>query len=116
MAASMSASAKTICGFLPPSSIETFFSVADAARPTAVEPVKEIMSTRGSVVIGAPTSGPKPVITLQTPFGRPASSSRRARCKVEAEVISLGLTTHVQPAARANGSFWETISSGNSKA
>ena len=51
-----------ICGFLPPSSIDTFFSVADAAaiaaRPTAVEPVNEIMSTRASLVIGAPTSEP----------------------------------------------------------
>ena len=38
-AASRSASGKTICGFLPPSSIDTFFSVAEAAaiaaRPTA---------------------------------------------------------------------------------
>jgi hypothetical protein len=58
----MSASAKMISGFLPPSSIDTFSNVADAAaiaaRPTTVDPVNEIMSTRGSVDIGAPTSGP----------------------------------------------------------
>src|SRR5580698_8817436 len=112
----MSASGKMSCGFLPPSSMETFFSVAApaaaAARPTVVEPVNEIMSTSGSVVMGAPTSGPYPVTTLQAPSGRPASASKPARCKVEAEVISLGFTTHVQPAASANGSFCETISSG----
>src|SRR5580693_10446704 len=103
-------------GFLPPSSIDTFFRVAapaaTAARPTILEPVNEIMSTSGSVVMGAPTSGPYPVTTLQAPSGRPASASKPTRCNVEAEVISLGLTTHVQPAASAKGSFCETISSG----
>ena len=77
-----------------------------------VEPVNEIMSTSGSVVMGAPTSGPYPVTTLQAPSGRPASASKPARCNVEAEVISLGFTTQVQPAASAKGSFCETISSG----
>jgi len=42
----MSASAKMISGFLPPSSIDTFSNVADAAaiaaRPTTVDPVNEI--------------------------------------------------------------------------
>src|ERR1700733_14823378 len=50
-AASMSASGKMSCGFLPPSSMDTFFRVAapaaTAARPTLVEPVNEIMSTSG---------------------------------------------------------------------
>ena len=32
--------------------------------------------------------------------------------RVEAEVISLGFTTQVQPAASAKGSFCDTISSG----
>ena len=32
--------------------------------------------------------------------------------KVEADVISLGLTTAVQPAASAKGSFWLTIRNG----
>jgi len=58
----MSASGKITWGFLPPNSMETFFRVAApaamAARPTAVDPVNEIISTCGSVVIGAPTSGP----------------------------------------------------------
>jgi len=58
----MSASGKINCGFLPPSSIDTFLRVAapaaTAARPMPVEPVKDIMSTSGSVVIGEPTSGP----------------------------------------------------------
>ena len=53
-AAATSASSSTIAADLPPSSRKTFFSVGAAAamiaRPVAVEPVKETMSTRGSVV------------------------------------------------------------------
>ncbi len=61
-ALSRSASGKITCGFLPPSSSDTFFSVGAAAAtialPTAVDPVKVTMSTRGSVVIIAPTGWP----------------------------------------------------------
>ena len=61
-ASSRSASGKTTCGFLPPSSSDTFFSVPAAAStirlPTAVEPVKVTMSTSGWVESRAPTGSP----------------------------------------------------------
>jgi hypothetical protein len=101
---------------LPPSSSETFFSVCAALaivrRPTPVEPVKETMSTSGCVVIGAPTSGPVPVRMLTTPVGTPASMRISPSTSVEPEVSSEGLTTVVQPAASAKGSFWLTIRKG----
>ncbi len=80
--------------------------------PTPVEPVKEIMSTAGCVVIGAPTSGPVPTRMLTTPAGTPASIRISPRTTVEPEVSSDGLTTQVHPAASANGSFWLTIRKG----
>ena len=49
---------------------------------------------------------------LTTPAGRPACIRMSPSTKVEAEVISLGLTTAVQPAASAKGSFWLTIRKG----
>ena len=49
---------------------------------------------------------------LATPGGRPASSRISPSTRVEPEVSSLGLTTAVQPAASANGSFWLTIRNG----
>ena len=49
---------------------------------------------------------------LQTPSGRPASISSSPSSTVEAEVSSLGLTTAVQPAASAKGSFCATIRNG----
>lgn len=42
-----------------------------------------------------------PVITLRTPGGRPASSARAARASPDSGVSGAGLTTTVQPAARA---------------
>ena len=51
MAASKSASAKTMLGLLPPSSRPTFFTLSAALRmmclPTSTEPVKATMSTSG---------------------------------------------------------------------
>ena len=71
-AASRSASAKTMLGDLPPSSIDIRFRLPAAARmifwPTSVEPVKAILSTPGCAASAAPAS-PKPVTTLTTPCG-----------------------------------------------
>ena len=51
MAASKSASAKTMLGLLPPSSRPTFFTLSAPLRmmflPTSTEPVKATMSTSG---------------------------------------------------------------------
>ena len=80
-AASRSASAKTMFGFLPPSSSATFLTVAAAAAitrlPVDSPPVNETRSTSGLSVSGAPTSGPPPRTRLATPAGSPASASSR---------------------------------------
>ena len=108
-AASRSASSKTMFGDLPPSSSETCARCDAApvitAEPTAVEPVNATLSTPGCSASGAPQSGPKPVTTLNTPGGKPASSTSLANSSVEAGACSAGLTTNVQPAASAGASF-----------
>ena len=115
-AAAQSASANTMCGFLPPSSSATFFTVPAAAAitrlPVARPPVKETRSTSGLSVSAAPTSGPPPSTRLATPAGSPASASSRTRWIVVDGVSSLGLRTKVQPAASAGATFQDACSSG----
>ena len=115
-AVSRSASAKTMLGFLPPSSSATFFTVPDAVAmirlPVPSPPVKETRSTRGSSLSGAPAFGPSPTTRLPTPAGRPASSSSRIRWIAVWGESSLGLSTNVQPAASAGATFQDTCSSG----
>src|ERR1700735_3921455 len=106
-AASRSASSKTMFGDLPPSSTETC-AKGDAApvitaEPTAVEPVNATLSTPGCSASGAPQSGPKPVTTLNTPGGKPASSISCANSSVEAGGCSAGFATERDPAAGAGG-------------
>ena len=64
IARSMSASANTTFGDLPPSSSVTFFRLPLAASmirlPTAVEPVKAILSTSGCAARASPASPPAP--------------------------------------------------------
>ena len=87
-AASRSASSKTRCADLPPSSSRTpvMFCAAAAATcaPTAVEPVNAILSTSGWAASALPTAGPNPVTTLNTPGGNPASSISAASSTAEA--------------------------------
>src|SRR6202000_32236 len=70
-AASRSASSKTRCADLPPSSSRTPVMLAAAAAatcaPTAVEPVNAILSTSGWAASALPTAGPNPGTTLHTP-------------------------------------------------
>ncbi len=77
----MSASSKTICGDFPPSSSDTraprAAAVAPMRSPVAVEPVKAILSTPGWSTSAAPV-GPRPVMTLNTPLGTPASTASSA--------------------------------------
>ena len=77
----MSASAITMSALLPPSSSATRLSMPPAIsptrRPTAVEPVKEIIPTAGWRTSASPVSA-APGRTCRTPAGRPASSKRRA--------------------------------------
>ncbi len=75
------------------------------ALPVGVEPVKEIFAIAGFDVISAPTSLPRPVTTLKTPFGKPASCNASVTTCVWIGLNSLGLMTEVQPAAMALASL-----------
>ncbi len=116
-AASRSASANTMLGFLPPSSRATFFTVAAAAAmirlPVASPPVNETRSTRGSSLSGAP--GPRAGAEHEVGDARRARRPPRAapisRIAV-CGVSSLGLSTKVLPAARQGATFHAVCSSG----
>src|SRR5881392_1076709 len=70
--------------------------------PTGVEPVKDILRSRGSDMSGPTISlAFEAVTTLNTPAGSPASVSRPARANIDSGVCCAGLRTIVQPAATA---------------
>ncbi|KAG0761683.1 hypothetical protein G6F22_018816 [Rhizopus arrhizus] len=77
-ARSRSASASTISGFLPPSSI-CVRVVRPAPRwicsPAAVDPVKEIARTARAVVMAGPTAAAGPTTRFSTPAGSPACTN-----------------------------------------
>ena len=77
---------------LPPSSRKTFFTVSEALammrRPVAVEPVKVIMSTRGSVVRTSPTRWSDEATTFTTPAGMSVSSAMSRPRKVADHGVS----------------------------
>lgn len=104
-----SASSRMIFGDLPPSSWLTRFTVL-AARfatsiPARVEPVNEIMSIPGCSLMATPTSGPRPLIRLKTPFGTPASCRISAKINADDGVYSDGFRIMVQPAAIAGATL-----------
>src|SRR3954469_19700354 len=71
-------------------------------RPTSVEPVKDSLRVRGSLISGSITSpDDDAVITLRTPPGSPASSRIWARANIDSGVCFAGFITIVQPAATA---------------
>ncbi len=76
--AAMSASSRMTAADLPPSSSVTRAirspQIEAIRRPAAVEPVKVILSTRGSRTSSSETSR-SAQITLSTPGGRPAASA-----------------------------------------
>ena len=115
-ALSRSASSKTMKGALPPSSSDTRLTVvmqrAASIFPTGVEPVKVNLRTRGSPVSISPIGAACPVTTLNTPGGTPASSPRAARARALNGVSSEGLSTTVQPAARAGPTLRVIIAAG----
>src|SRR5574342_467552 len=80
--------------------------------PVASDPVNAILATSGCSTSGAPTSAPKPVTTLTTPGGNPASSTSLTNSSTDADVNSDGLITTVLPAASAGASFHAVNSSG----
>src|SRR5207244_13169744 len=74
-------------------------------RPLTSEPVKLIFATSGCSTRAEPTSAPKPVTTLKTPSGSPASLVKSANSSVLTEANSDGFTTTEQPAASAGAHF-----------
>ena len=70
------------------------------------------MSTAGGWSSARRHPAPVPTTMLTTPAGTPASIRISPSSSVEPEVSSRGLTTAVQPAASAKGSFWLTIRNG----
>lgn len=103
-ALSRSASAHTMSADLPPSSSCSFLMfTADAwmmLRPVCVDPVNAMRSTSGWAASAWPASLPKPVTTLRTPSGTPASWRISATRSTDREASSDGFSTAVHPLAR----------------
>jgi hypothetical protein len=113
-AVSRSASSRASSADLPPSSRKTFLMLPAPARitvrPVAVEPVKVIMSTRGSSASCWPTSCREETTTLNTPAGMSVSSATmRPSTVADHGVSGAGLSTTVLPAARAGTAFARLI-------
>ena len=108
-ACSSGAPLRMMFGDLPPSSSDTFLTVSAAAlstsTPARVEPVNETMSTSGCDASAAPTVGPSPSTRLKTPAGTPAACRISAMTCAENGASSLGLSTIVQPVARAGATL-----------
>ena len=116
-ARSKSASANTTTGDLPPSSSTTRFRLpcAEAAMidlPTAVEPVKLMMSTPAWSASAWPALAPAPVTMFTTPSGMPTWRHRSPISSADSGASSAGLTTAVHPVANAAASFCSTIRKG----
>ncbi len=110
---SMSASAKTMLGLLPPSSSEIFFTFPDASRmiswPVVVSPVNATLPMPGWAAMDAPAVPPGPVTTLRTPAGMPASRASSPRRIAVSGEYEAGLRIAVLPAASAGATFHEAI-------
>ena len=110
----MSASFMTIKGLLPPNSkvILLMPAVLMMCLPTAVEPVKAILSTRGCLIRASPAILPKPGNILMTPSGKPAYNTNSPNFKAVKGVFSAGLRTTVHPVAIAGAIFKIAIRKG----
>ena len=91
----------TVRGQFIPDKRVTRFIVSRAARamslPVPPEPVKEILLTSGCELSAAPTISPRPLRTLITPGGNPASCSASVTICVWIALNSLGLITVCSP-------------------
>ena len=81
-------------------------------RPTSVEPVKAMRRTSGWPTSASPITEPRPVTTLSTPSGTPASANMRATSSVASGVVAAGLATTVLPLASAGATFVPSSVSG----
>ena len=116
-AASRSASSNTTKGACPTSSSEVRTTLAallaSSRRPTSVLPVKLTWRTcRLSKNASEIAAASRPVTTLRTPAGMPASCASAASASAESGVCSAGFTTCVQPAASAGPILRVTIATG----
>ena len=103
-------------GDFPPSSIDRplRLSAADFMMifPVVVSPVNEISGTSGCATRAAPASSPMPWTMLNTPSGTPASVMISGSSDADSGVHSAGLSTTVQPDARAGASFQDSSMNG----
>ena len=116
-ALSTSASSKTKNGALPPSSMEVRSTWSAESLisilPIGVEPVKDSLRRRESLMIGPVTSDTREVwMTFTTPAGTPTSCSTFANSKEVSGVRAAGLRIEVQPAAIAGPIFLVAMASG----
>src|SRR5262245_55863458 len=92
-------------GAWPPSSIETrFIPSAHCLRtdfPTETEPVSDTLRTIGEAISSLASVDDGPVTTVNTPGGKPASTSASAIAKHEPGASEAGRATTEQPAASA---------------
>ena len=116
---SMSASSKTTKGALPPSSKDVRFMPAahHVARvtPTAVEPVKLTLRTRGCLQSCSPAPAAPPRGTGRTersPSGTPARTPSSAKARADRGVSSAGFTTAEHPAAKQGPTLRVIIAAG----
>ena len=98
-------SGKMSTGALPPSSSDRRVTVFEApsirSLPTRVLPVKWILARAGWASMACPIGPGSPFTRFTTPFGAPASVSRRATFMPLMGVNSDGRITMVHPAASA---------------
>ena len=86
---------------MPPISSWNFFipakHLAPMARPVSTEPVKLIAATSGEPISASPTTEPRPITRLNTPFGRPDRLMISASAQTEPGTRSAGLITTQLP-------------------
>jgi hypothetical protein len=80
--------------------------------PVLVSPVNAILSMPGCSTIAWPTLEPGPVITFNTPGGRPTSMAISPSTSAVNGVWLAGLRMTVLPQASAGATFQEASSSG----
>ena len=111
-----SASSKMIDAPLPPSSRSRRVISSPATepirRPTAVEPVKLIMSTPGAATRASAAAVPWPTTTLMTPSGKPTSRAISANLRMARGSCGAGFTITGLPAASAGPSLPAMLVSG----
>ncbi len=80
--------------------------------PTAVEPVKLSLRTKGLAVNTAPMTCADPVTTFNVPAGKPARTASSQSANAVKGVADAGLTMTVHPAARAAATLRVTMAAG----